>query len=129
MIAAWYAEHFQGGMRYRINREHAMVRSLLQEGEELASRIDVLLRVIEATVPVQRIWLDTVEKGDVPATGFSGAAPEEVTSLMAVLYRSMILRKGMSPELARERLLQTEPFNNYPALVASLPEQLDSREE
>jgi hypothetical protein len=127
--AAWHAEHFQGGMRYRINRDHALVKSLLEEGEELASRIDVLLRVIEATVPVQRIWLDTVEKGDVPSAGFSGAAPEEVTRLMEVLYRNMILQKGMSPELARERLLHTEPFNNYPALVASLPEQLSFREK
>jgi hypothetical protein len=123
---AWYPEHFQGGMRYRINRDHAVVKGLLEGDGDFASRISVLLRVLEETVPVQRIWLDTAEKGELPRTSFGGAVSEEVGRLMQTFYLDMLNRKGMSPELARERLLRTEPFNNYPALVAALPQHLPS---
>jgi len=39
-----------------------------------------------------------------------------------VLYKNMVLRKGCSPTLARERLLNTDPFNHHPDLVTALPE-------
>src|ERR1700688_2648613 len=39
-----------------------------------------------------------------------------------VMYRNFVLRKGMSPQLAREQLLHTEPFNNHPDIVATLPD-------
>jgi hypothetical protein len=39
-----------------------------------------------------------------------------------VMYRNLVNRKGMSPMLAREQLVHTEPFNNFPGLVAALPD-------
>lgn len=36
--------------------------------------IMAMLRVIEESVPVQRIWLDTAENKDTPKTGFGRAA-------------------------------------------------------
>jgi hypothetical protein len=41
----------------------------------------------------------------------------------------MVLLKGMSPEHARKRLLLTEPFQNHPELVASLPDDLKELEK
>ena len=41
--------------------------------------------------------------------------------MLMVMYRNLVLRKGMSPDLAREQLLHTEPFNNHPDLVAGFP--------
>lgn len=121
---AWRAEHFSGGMRYRIDLDHPAVRAVLEGAGELEAQIRAMLRVIEETIPVQRIWLDTTEARETPRTGFSGEAPEEVLSVLSVVYRNLVLRKGLSPALARERLLRTEPFNNHPELVTSLPDEL-----
>lgn len=88
-----------------------------------------MLRVIEETVPVQRIWLDTTEGAETPRTGFSGEPPSEVLAVLIVMYRNLVQRKGMSPVLAREQLLHTEPFNNHPDLVAALPDDPQSGEE
>jgi len=77
---------------------------------------------------VQRIWLDTAEHSETPRTGFSGEPPEAVTEVLNVMYRNMVLLKGMSPAMARSRLLLSEPFQNYPDLIAALPEQLPVRE-
>ena len=81
-----------------------------------------MLRVIEETVPVQRIWLDTTEGKEVPQTGFVGEAPAEVVAVLEVMFRNMIQKKGLSPHLAREQLLRTEPFHHYPDLVRNLPD-------
>ncbi|SEN73447.1 Histidine kinase-, DNA gyrase B-, and HSP90-like ATPase [Nitrosospira multiformis] len=129
LVQAWRAEHFKGGIRYRIETDHPAVRSVLDDAGLLAPQVRAMLRILEETLPVQRIWLDTTEARETPRTGFTGEPPSAVCAILSVVYRNMILRKGLSPALAREQLLHTEPFNNHPDLVASLPEELASGEE
>lgn len=126
---AWWAEHSASGMHYRIDHEHPAVRAVLDEAGDLAAPIRAMLRVIEATVPVQRIWLDTAEGRETPRTHFAGEPPSEARAVLLVMYRNLVRRKGVSPHLAREQLLHTEPFNDYPALVAALPDDPDAGEE
>ncbi len=121
---AWMSEHFSGGMRYRIDTEHPAVRAVLDDARNLLPQIKAMLRIIEETVPVQRIWLDTAENKEAPRTGFAEEPPAEVVSILEVLYSNMIQLKSMSPALARERLLHSEPFQNYPELVAALPDTI-----
>lgn len=116
----WRAEHTSSGTRYKIDSLHPIVAAALECSGENAALINAMLRVIEETVPVQRIWLDTAEHKDTPKTGFSGAPPEAVIEVMEALYGDMIGRKGLSIESAKQALLATEPFQNYPDLIASL---------
>ena len=81
-----------------------------------------MLRVIEETIPVQRIWLDTAEARETPRTGFSGEAPAEILAVLDVVYKNLTSKKGLSSALAREHLLHTEPFHSYPELVMALPD-------
>jgi len=126
---AWRVERSAAGMRYRIDLDHPSIRTVLEDAGTLTSRIKCMLRVIEETVPVQRIWLDTTEGAETPRTGFSGEPPSEVRAVLIVMYRNLVQRKGMSPVLAREQLLHTEPFNFHPDLVAALPDDPQSGEE
>ena len=119
----WRSQQFSGGMRYRIDIDHPAVRAVLDDARALAPQVLAMLRVIEETVPVQRIWLDTAENRETPRTSFSGEPPAEVTQVLMVMYRNMVLLKGMSPAMARSRLLLSEPFQNYPELVGALPDQ------
>ena len=122
VMEAWRAERFNGGMRYQIDHEHPAVRAVLDEAGGLTSQIKAMLRVIEETIPVQRIWLDTTEARETPRTGFEGSASAEVKSVLEVMFRNMVTKKGLSAADARDRLLHTEPFHNYPDLVAALPD-------
>lgn len=120
---AWRAEHFKGGMRYRIDSDHPAVNAVLEDAGTLRTQIEAMLRVIEETVPVQRIWLDTTEGKEVPRTGFSGAVPSDVLAVLETMYRNMVRKKGISPALAKQQLLRTEPFQDYPDLVLGLLEE------
>jgi hypothetical protein len=76
--------------------------------------------VIEETVPVQRIWLDTAENKETPRTGFEGEPNAAVIEVASVLFKDLVERKGLSQEEARKSLLRTEPFQKFPSLVAKL---------
>lgn len=117
---AWRTDHGKSGSRYRVDEKHPAVAAVLGACPGQAELIRAMLRVLEETVPVQRIWLDTAENKATPKTGFSGEPDESVTKVLRALFKDMTVRKGMSPELARKALLSTEPFQNYPALVERL---------
>lgn len=126
VTTAWVAARNSGGIRYRIDTDHPGIRAVVDEAGGLLPAIKAMLRIIEETVPVQRIWLDTAESRETPRTGFSGAPPEEAASVLRVLYRNLVVRKGLSPERAKEKLSHSEPFNRYPDLVQALPDDLSS---
>jgi len=123
----WNATKSRSGTRYRISLEHPAVGLVLAAAEasggSLRQDIISMLRVVEETVPVQRIWLDTAENKDAPRTSFSGADNEEIRRVAQTLFNSMVKRKGMSPELARASLLRTEPFDNHVEIVTALKEE------
>ena len=122
LIQAWHADYRNGSMRYRIDREHPAVKPLLEGTPDLVSQVEAMIRVIEETVPVQKIWLDSAEGKDVLRSGFSGEAPKEVLDILKIMYRNLVVRKGIEPELAKAQLLRTEPFQNFADLVKSLPD-------
>lgn len=127
VVQAWRSEKFSGGTRYRIDQDHPAVHAVLDGANALLPEVRALLRILEETVPVQRIWLDTVENHETPRTGFAGEASAEVVNVLNVMYRNMVITKSMSPATARRRLLTTEPFQNYPDLVAALPDSLPAK--
>jgi hypothetical protein len=117
---AWRVDRLKAGIRYRIDDSHPSVAAVLERSGELQPLVKAMLRVIEETVPVQRIWLDTVENKEMPRTGFEGEPPAAVIEIATVLFNDLIERKGLSEEEARKSLLRTEPFQKYPTLVAKL---------
>ncbi|WP_409028527.1 ATP-binding protein [Janthinobacterium sp. SUN098] len=117
---AWRVERVKAGMRYRIEETHPSVAAVLESAGTLAPLIKSMLRVIEETVPVQRIWLDTAENKETPRTSFEGEPNSAVIEVAGVLFNDLIERKGLSVEDARRSMARTEPFQKYPALVAKL---------
>ena len=123
---AWRIERAKDGLRYRIEESPPSVAAVFGNVGKLAPLVKAMLRVIEETVPVQRIWLDTAEQKETPRTGFAGEPPEAVVAVLKTLFTDMIGRKGMSVEAARRALLSTEPFQNYHGLIAALDSQGES---
>jgi hypothetical protein len=117
---AWRVERVKAGMRYRIEETHPSVAAVLASAGTLAPLIKSMLRVIEETVPVQRIWLDTAENKETPRTGFDGEPNAAIIEVASVLFNDLIERKNLSVEEARKSMSRTEPFQKYPALVAKL---------
>jgi len=121
-VPLWRSEHTRAGVRYRIQKEHPLVHAVLEDAGELKPQILSLMRVIEETIPVQKIWLDTAEAKETPLTRFAGEPTSEVLSVLQTLYSNLVHRRGLSAVAAKERLLRTEPFQDYAELVWALPD-------
>ncbi len=117
---AWRSEVFKGGIRYRIDTNHPAIKSIMESSGELNPQIKALLRIIEETVPVQKIWLDTAEARETPRTAFAEQPSEAVVEVLKAVYEDLTVRRGMSAELAKNTLLSSEPFNHYPNLISNL---------
>jgi hypothetical protein len=117
---AWQVKKSAQGTSYRIARDHELVASILSRAGSLKPDIISLLRLIEETVPVQRIWLDTAEDKETPRTGFAGTPDSEVMETLSALFGALVKFRGLSPAEARDRLGRTPPFDRYLHLVSAL---------
>jgi len=79
-----------------------------------------MLEVIETTVPVQKIWLDTAEQRDTALTNFAGVEIGHVQQVLQAIYKDFVSRKRLQPDDAKFRLRNTEPFNSFPHLIDAL---------
>lgn len=118
----WVAEHTETGTKYRISQEHPLIQQMFEEAGALFPRLKSVLRIIEETVPVQRIWLDTAESREAPRSGLHEADPADILAVMEPMFRNMVRLKGYTVEAAKDRLRRTEPFQSFPNLVDSLDE-------
>jgi hypothetical protein len=125
LVQAWTSNLGRGGPRYRIDPAHPMVAAVIEEAGPLEPAVRAMLQVIEATVPVQQIWLDTAEARDVPRAVEASEPAPEMLAVMERLFRSLTLRKGLSEADARAQLLRTEPFSAWPDRVDALTSSVD----
>ena len=116
----WAARPLAQGTTYRIARDHDLVASVLDRAGPLRDDILSMLRLIEETVPVQRIWLDTAEDKETPRTGFATAPEAEVLETLNTMFEVLVNHRGLSEDEARARLARTNPFDRFPALVGQL---------
>lgn len=124
LASVWFSSESASGRRYHIDRNHPAVASMMNDGEDTKIRLEALLRILEETIPVQRIWLEAAETGEHAKGGFTSAPDESVTDILMLLYRNLVIKGGISPAQAKQQLLRTEPFDLHPDLVGRLPDDL-----
>jgi hypothetical protein len=103
---------------YRVNREHPLVASLFDADAAVKAVVESVLRLLESTVPVHRIWLDVSEKPEAPPPT-RAQLPDDVVEKLA---RDLLVRLEKAERLSRRdaiaRLRQIEPFDQYAHLLA-----------
>lgn len=118
---AWKVERTSKGIQYRIDESHPSIAAVLNDTSTIQKElIQSMLRVIEETVPIQKIWLDTSEQKEIPVTSFASSSDETVMKIMRSLFKNLILRNGMTIDDAKSKLACTDPFQNFPHLIAQL---------
>jgi hypothetical protein len=75
-----------------------------------------MLRIIEETVPVPLIILNSSKNPDKIQRPFEDAPTEELKSVLEEVWKS-IINSGVPFENAKSRLIHMEPFSDYPLFV------------
>ena len=115
----WLSTIRDGRRVYAINREHAAVQAVIKSFPDKANELAALLRLLEETVPVEQIWLDTAEQSRDHAAPYAGV---EFAIIKADMRRvvEFFVKNGINRKTAVERLRTIEPFDRYPKLINEL---------
>jgi hypothetical protein len=118
-IFPWERIVKHGKVSYAINREHPIVKGVLDGSKKQEKIINALLRILEETVPVQQIWLDSAKAPDCQSQAFETTPSIEVLEVMRQVYQSLCV-SGLSPAQAQQRMMTMEPFQRFKKLVDDL---------
>ena len=108
----WIATRRSNRIVYRINKEHPLVAETMKKLGVLAADLNPMLRLIEETIPIQKIWLDTAESPDEHAVPYEGQ-DEKILLNDIRMSCDFLARTISSKNSLRSFLLATEPFNRY----------------
>lgn len=116
----WATVRSTSGTSYRIARDHDLIASVMARAGDLRPDLIAMFRLLEETLPVQRIWVDTAEETETPRVGFTDAKDEDVLSTLQSLFHAIIVGSKITPSEARDRLRRTPPFIRYSHLIDTL---------
>lgn len=116
----WKVVQRKDSVAYLVDRSHPLVKQVLDQTGPLKDAVEAMLRLLEETMPVQRVWIDSVEKGEIHKGAFVGTPSSEIKAVLDVLYHHLVETVGFDRNSARSQLLKTEPFHNHPELIEAL---------
>lgn len=102
---------------YRIDTAHPVANYILSSLDDEDRSIAAFFKLLENTVPVEKIWIDTVEQGELPATPFSGETRIQIRALARDLLASLMRGSGLSEEEARAQLRRMAPFDQHSEII------------
>ena len=113
----WRSTKIAGNAAYRVNRTHVIANYILSHLDDEDRSIENFLRLLEQTVPVEKIWIDTVEQGELPASPLSGETREQIRNFARDLLNSLSKASGSDGASLREQLKRMAPFDQYPEII------------
>jgi hypothetical protein len=105
-----------GEFSYKIDRKHAVLEPLIHSLSESGQKeLEALLRLIEETVPVQRIWIDTAENQDSAAPPFSGESNTKLRKLILLCHEAQMKHHHLGKTAAWNVLADFDGFQGADA--------------
>lgn len=118
-VPFWEEKNRHGKRFYKLNREHPMLRQLLNNTNDITTQFEKVLKFIEETVPVPLITLQENENEKPHGQPFEGTNLDDVLDVMKTIYENFIA-DGMQPEDAKARIANIEPFDFYLEYLESI---------
>lgn len=117
-VYLWNQKVRHGKLFYQINRDHPIVNAAIESG---GAKIRTLLHLIEETIPIATITKDWAEDPTKQASQFDDAMTPELHAALKQTYQ-IFIATGIKPQDAKFRLINLEPFSQFPQIVAALDE-------
>jgi len=117
-VLMWETLVKQGRTFYRLNRKHPIVEAALESAGD-PRVVKALLRLVEETVPVPLIYIQTAEQPKAHAEPFETVSTAHVRAVMQQVFKALV-GSGHNPEDARRRMALIDPFDRFPDLLETM---------
>lgn len=110
----WTDEKTRDGIKkYKINRKHPIIKSLLDENSKLAGKA---LKLLEENVPIELILSNQNEDPSFHELEKQTENPSDDLINLAVELYKINVSQGIPKELAKQQIMSSTPFNLYPLI-------------
>jgi Histidine kinase-, DNA gyrase B-, and HSP90-like ATPase len=110
----WADEKTREGIKkYKINRKHPIIKSLLEENSKLAGKV---LKLLEENVPIELILSNQNEDPAFHELEKQNEKPNDDLINLAVELYKINVSQGVPKELAQQQIMSSTPFNLYPLI-------------
>ncbi|MDN7135984.1 ATP-binding protein [Pseudidiomarina terrestris] len=113
----WKTGTRSGSQIYKIDRQNDLVKNILQHAGALKLNIEVLLRMLEETVPVQQIWLDIAEYSERSNEPMGGLAEKQVLDLAETTLSTLVGSSRKATDSDIEYICKMEGFTAYADII------------
>lgn len=117
----WQDEKRRGKLCYKINREHPIISSLLENPTKI--ELQKLLRLLEETVPISSITIQEALDKENYITPFENVGHAQLKEMIENMIGNLT-GQGKSLEESTSVILTIDPFDQYPEYVSNLIDQL-----
>ncbi|MDC0176161.1 ATP-binding protein, partial [Planctomycetaceae bacterium] len=105
-----------GEFAYKIDRKNPVLAPLIDSlSTSQRKELEALLRLVEETVPVQRIWIDTAEQPDGAASPFTGENDEKLREIILLCHAAQTIHHNVDANTAWESLAHFDGFQGVKA--------------
>lgn len=112
--ALWTDEKTRDGIKkYKINRNHPIIKSLLKENNKLIGKA---LKLLEENVPIELILSNQNEDPAFHEMEKQNDKPSDDLINLAVELYKINVSQGVPKELAQQQIMSSTPFNLYPLI-------------
>jgi len=117
----WKTHESRGVISYKIDRSHYLIKAMnaITMTEKHKELFSALLRTIEETVPIARIWLDTAETSENHGRPFVTSEDIELKRLIK-LSITLLKENGKTKEAAVKTLKQEEAYLDHHDMIDEL---------
>ena len=117
MSRLWLSSMRGGSQIYKIDRGNDLVKSLLDRADNLKPEIESLFRLLEETVPVQKIWLDMAEHSERSNEPMGGLTEKQIMGLADTTINSLS-GTGRKPSITTiDFVCNMEAFINHSDVI------------
>jgi len=110
----WTDEKTRDGIKkYKINRKHPIIKSLLEENSKLARKA---LKLLEDNVPIELILSNQNQDPTFHELEKQTDKPTDDLINLAVELYNINVKQGVPSELARQQIMSSTPFNLFPLI-------------
>ena len=117
MTRLWLASTRSGSQIYKIDRDNELVSELLNKANNLKPEIESLFRLLEETVPVQKIWLDMAEHSERSNEPMGGLTEKQIMELVDTTIKSLSGQGRKPSVITIEFVCNMEAFVNYSDVI------------
>lgn len=82
VIRLWKPSTRSGNRVYKIDRSHPLIKALKEKAGNFGTEFSNVLRILEESVPVEKIWLDMAEKPDESNEPLGGLSESEIMDMV-----------------------------------------------